>query len=278
MEAREVVVLKSAEIKPYNEALAGFKSSCDCDVSEIVLSETENGDAIRKVRESNPSAVLAVGMDALNLTRAIGNVPVVYAMVPPSHSFAAAPKNLSGVNMHIPVEKYISAMLEVFQGAKRIGVIYDPKNSDLLIKEALKIAQTRGVELVAKPTSRAGEMPPLIDGMKDRIDVFWMLPDTTVINPESVKYLFLFSFRNKVPVFTFSKKYVEMGSAAALYVAPYDMGTQAGELLRKLAAEKNPVGIRIDVKKTVLVINRKIIRKLGLRIRDDVMKRAENVD
>ncbi len=276
--AGEIVVIKSADIQPYNDALEGFRSSFADDVTEIVLSETEPAEAFRRVHDARADAVFAIGMDALNLARSVVDIPVIYAMVPHHPPLSSGPKPISGVSMYIPPDRYIEAMLDVFYGAKRIGVIYDPRNSEAYMKEALQSAQGRGVELVLRKASRPSDIPALVDSLKDKIDVFWMLPDTTVINPETVKYLLLFSFQNKVPIFTFSKKYVEMGSTAGLYTAPFDIGVQAGEIARKLVTEKNPKTIRTDARRTVLAVNRKIIKKFGIRVRDDILNRAENVD
>ncbi len=277
-EAGEIVAIKSAEIKPYNDALEGFRTSCDHDVSEVVMAEAEPSDILSKVHDSDIVAVFAIGMDALNLARSVRDIPVIYAMVPNSQTLSAGAKPLSGVSMYIQPDKYIGSMLDVFHGLRRIGVIYDPRNSEAYIKEASQSAQGRGVELVLRKASRQADIPALVDSMKDKIDVFWMLPDTTVINPETVKYLLLFSFRNKVPIFTFSKKYVEMGSAAGLYSSPFDIGVQAGEIARKLVAEKNPKAVRTDARSAVLAVNGKIIRKFGIKVRDDILHRAEHVD
>ena len=277
-EAADVVVMKSADIKPYNEAIEGFRSSFDDDVTEIVISGADPNKILREVHGSGAAAVFAVGMDAFNFAKSVRDIPVIYAMVPGAQFLNPGTKPLSGVCMYIPPDRYIGAMLDVFQGTKRIGVIYDPRKSEAYIREALQSTQDRGVELVLRKASKPAEIPALIDSMKDSIDVFWMIPDTTVINPETVNYLFLFSFRNKVPVFTFSRKYVEMGSAAGLYTSPFDMGVQAGEIARRLISEKNPKAIRTDARKTVLVINGKITKKLGIRIRDDISKRAAYVD
>jgi putative ABC transport system substrate-binding protein len=277
-EAGEIAVIKSADIKPYNDALEGFRSSFADDVTEIVLTETEPAEALRRVHNSGAEVVLAIGMDALNLARSVRDIPVIYAMVPHPPPVSPGLKPVSGVSMYIAPDRFIGAMLDVFSGAKRIGVIYDPRNSEAYMKEALQSAQGRGIELVLRKASRPAEIPALIDSMKDRIDVFWMVPDATVINPETVKYLLLFSFRNKVPVFTFSKKYVEIGSAAGLFTAPFDMGVQAGEIARKVVAEKNSRAVRAEARKTVLAVNRKIIKKLGIKVRDDLLNRAENVD
>lgn len=277
-EVREVVVVKSAEIEPYNEALDGFRSSFACDVTEMIMNEASSSDILKKIHGPDTAAVFAIGLDALNLVKTVRDVPVIYAMVPHSPALGPELKGLSGVSMYIPPDRYIGSMLDVFQGAKRIGVIYDPRNSEAFIKEALQAAQARGVELLLRKAWRPADIPFLIDSMKGRIDVFWMLPDATVVNPETVKYLLLFSFLNKVPVFTFSKKYVEIGSAAGLCTLPFEIGMQAGEIARKVVAEKIPKTYKADARKTVVMINRKITRKLGIKIRDDVLSRAEYVD
>ncbi len=277
-EAAGILAIKSARIKPYDDALDGFRSSFDRDVTEVVMTEAESAEVMRKLHNSGAEAVFAIGMDALNLARSVGDIPVIYAMVPHAPTHNSDSKPISGVSMYIPPDRYIRSMLDVFEGSKRIGVLYDPKNSESYIKEALQSAQTMAVELVLRKVSKPTEIPALIDSMKNKIDVFWMLPDVTVVNPETVKYLLLFSFQNKVPVFTFSRKYVEIGSAAGLYAAPFDMGVQAGEMARKIVTEKNPKAVRADAKKTVLVVNRKIIKKLGIRVGPGLLDRVENVD
>ena len=276
-DARMIVALKSADIQPYDEAIEGFGQSCGCDLRQITLSETGGQEALAQIREMRPSAVFTVGLDAFNLAKEIHGIPVIYSMVPRSVSYGSG-QGASGVSMFISPQKRLSAMLEVFPSAKRIGVIYDARHSEAAIEEAESFCRSRGIELVAKRTSRPGDFPSLLEGMKDRIDLFWMLPDPTVVNPEAVKYLLLFSFKNRVPVFTFSRKYVELGATAGLYASPGDMGSQAGEISQRILSEKSDAPIRADVRKTVLAINRKIAGKLGIRIRNEALKRAEDVE
>jgi len=115
--------------------------------------------------------------------------------------------------------------------------------------------------------------------MKGRIDLFWMTPDVKVVNDETARSMMLFSFANRVPVFTFSKKYVEMGAVAGIQVIPHDMGRQAGEMARRVFRENQGDGtIRVQARKTVLIINRKVARKLGLKIHDDILRMAEDVE
>jgi putative ABC transport system substrate-binding protein len=279
-EASDVIVLKSADIMPYNEALEGFRSSCGCRIDEQVhVGELGTTEVSSRLLRSNPDGVFVIGIDALSRVKRIRDVPVVYAMVPDAESLEAYGGNVSGVNMYIRPEEYLSAIRKVFPDAKRVGVLYDPGHLESFMREAVSVAESLGIDLVKKKVFRSQDVPSLIEGMKNKIDVYWMLPDATVVNKESVEFLLLFSFQNRVPVFTFSKKYVELGAVAGLNMTPFDMGVQAGGIMKKLLGGKDVKSpIRVETRKTVLTINSKVARKLGIRLREEVSKRAEDVN
>lgn len=276
--AEHVAVIKSADIKPYNEALEGFESSCTSKVTEIALQENQPSDIAREIIRINADGVLAIGMDALIHLQNLTDVPIVYTMIPDPRSSGVVRENVSGVNMTVSPERYLGSMLDLFPSAKRIGLIYDPRNSGLFVEQALNYARSRDIELVLKKAVKPADVPSLMEAMK-KVDVFWMLPDPAVINNESVKFIFLFSFQNKIPVFTFSKKYVEMGAIAGLNISPFEMGAQACELLKKSIAERgNGSSTRVDAGKAELVVNVKVAKKMGIKIRDEVLRRSEGVN
>ena len=276
--ALDVVVVKSADIKPYNDAVEGFKASCNCSVEELNAAETEPKDLARQVRKLDPDAVLAVGFDALKNLQSIKDLPIVYTMVPTITSSISAQKNISGVNMNISPEAYINAMTAVFGNLKRIGLVYNQHNMEHFATEAARIAEAKDMVIISKKANTPSDVPQLIDSMKDKIDLFWMLPDTTVVNSVAVDYLLLFSFQNRVPVFTFSRKFVEMGSLFALSIDPHDMGMQAGEVMKTLFSNGSKGPLKVDVRKPLLTINRKVMTKFGIRIKDDVMKKADVIN
>jgi putative ABC transport system substrate-binding protein len=102
-----------------------------------------------------------------------------------------------------------------------------------------------------------------------------MLPDATVVTGDTVELLLRFSFQHAVPIFSFSKKYVEMGAVASLDVDPYDMGVQAAEILSKVAAHHSDA-IRVYARKSHLTVNKNVAAKMGLPIRDEVLKKVNN--
>ncbi|HAM50564.1 MAG TPA: hypothetical protein DCP92_07640 [Nitrospiraceae bacterium] len=274
-EAHDVAVIKSADIKPYDDALSGFESSCDCTIKEIPYQESDRTAIPKSIAQLHPDAVFAIGMDAFQGAQVMKNIPVVYAMVPQLPSPLTAKQNFYGVSMTVSPEKQLDTILELIPTAKRIGIIYDPQKTESFVREASQGALAKGIILIIRKANKPSDVLSLIASMQGKIDVFWMLPDTTVINAETVNSLLLFSFQNKVPIFTFAAKYVEMGALAALSIDPVDLGFQAGEIAKKLLDKsKGQIAAQVAPRKTVLTINKTIAKKLGIEINKTILEKA----
>lgn len=274
--AYEAVVLKSADIKPYNDALKGFQSSCGCSVRTLAVDATNGGSVSDEISRLHPDVVVAIGMDALARVSTVTDLPVIYVMVP-GIPFVGQRANVSGVSMYISPSKYLDSMLKLFPRMKRVGLIYEPKSSEAYVKEAMRAAAARGIRLIAKKAGTADAVPSLMDGLKGQIDLFWMLPEAGLLNPATVDSMLLFSFEKKIPIFTFSKKYVDMGAVAALTVDPFGMGAQAGMIAKRLK-EGASGQIRVDADVSGLVVNRKVMEKLGIGLNAKTTGRGKNAD
>jgi ABC-type uncharacterized transport system substrate-binding protein len=167
-DAFEVVAVKSSELKPYNDTLEGFRKACNCTVIEIT--EVEGQSLPKQISRISPVAVLAIGTDAFKKVKSIKDLPVIYTMVIPSEVDILLQKNISGVSMDISPETCLKTMIEIFPGSKRIGLIYDPQHTGSFVKEAVGVSRNRGVKIVSKIAHNLGDIPALIDEMKDKID------------------------------------------------------------------------------------------------------------
>jgi putative ABC transport system substrate-binding protein len=273
-ESFEIIVVKSAELKPYEEVLRGIRDSCNCTVRELKL---QNGDGSEIILKRSPGAVIAIGTSAFKKVREIQSLPVIYTMVIPSETVGPLRPNISGVSMDSDPAEAISSMMDMFPKAKRIGVLYDQRYTAAFVGEAAKAAAAAGVELVVKQVHDQRDIPRLVDEMRNKIDVLWMLPDPTVITSVMVEYMLQFSFHYNVPIFSFAKKYVELGAVAALVVDPYAIGVQAGEIVKTLSAGRKDA-IRAYARSPHLTINTKVAAKMGLKIKDEILKRADKIE
>jgi putative ABC transport system substrate-binding protein len=267
--ACDALVVKSADLKPYRDALRGFEDASACEVRVV---QAENGDLPEQLRHGPPDVVVAIGTTAFRKVKALKDLPIVYLMVVSSEVDRALAPNISGVSMDIAPAASLETIKEVFPTAKRVGLLYDPRHTQTFADESMRAARTAGIELTARQVYEPSAIMAALGEMQGRMDVLWMLPDPTVAAEETVDYLLRFSIQHSLPIFTFSRKYVEMGAIASLDMDPYDMGVQAGGIADRVAAGSG--ALRAYARTARLSINAKAAKKMGLKIRDEVLKKA----
>jgi putative ABC transport system substrate-binding protein len=265
-DAVSIVSIQSMFIKPYNDALQGFKNACSCKVEQLVITELEGIDVREKIYEFKPDAVLAIGLDALKKVKGLKGIPVVYIMVlNPQH--ITFKDNLAGVSLHINPKEQLTIIKNTLPGIKKIGLLYNPDNTGSFVERAQFVARSKGIELFLKKVYRPNDVPTLLKDMKGKVNAFWMLPDLSVVTSETVELLFLFSIENGIPIITFSKKYLEMGALISLDIDAYDIGKQGWEITKQILSG---AGIkkfyRTYARKANLNINKTVAEKLGIVI------------
>lgn len=265
--AVEIVAIQSLNIKPYNEALKGFKNACRCDVKQIVISEMTGDDLAEIVNETKPDLILSIGTKALKRIQTIKDIPIVYVMVLNPQSLISDSKNITGIGMRIPPEKQLSIMQKSLPDLKSVGIIYDPKNTAGFVKKAKVAANSAGIQLISEEVQKPKDVLAKLQSMKGKIDAFWMVPDLTVITSETVESLSLFSMENNMPLIAFSKKYLEMGALMSLEIDTHNMGRQAWEIAEKVLSGKEIKSIKNSfAKKVNISVNWKVAEKIRIAI------------
>jgi putative ABC transport system substrate-binding protein len=277
--AAEIIAVQSISIKPYNDALRGFKSACNCNVEQFVVSEMEGEDIVKKIHKAKPEIILAIGFDALKKIKEIKEIPIVYVMILNPQSVISDEYNITGVNLYIDPEKQLYLINKVLTDARSIGLLYDPAKTGNFVKKAKLAAAAMGIKLIAKENHSSKDFPALLNGMKGEINAFWMLPDLTVVTPETVELLLLFSIENGIPVITFSDKYLKMGALISLNIDANDIGKQAWEITEKVLSGKDIKKIaRTGARKADLTINSMTARKMGIIVSDEIFYNARSIN
>lgn len=275
---QEIVALQSIKVAPYEQAVEGVKSVCGARIKRLVISELKGADVVDTINGIKPDMVLAIGMGALSKVKVIKGIPVVYLMVLNPQSILFGEKNVTGVNMNIPLEKQLHTLREALPGLKKVGLLYDPGRTGSLVRAAQNAAGRIGIKLLAMKVHSTREVPSLVRDMRGKIDIFWMLPDLTVITPETVEVFLLLSLEDRIPILTFSEKYVELGALISIGIDAFDIGRQAGEMANAILSGKDVGGIKpVDARKAVISVNLKVARKLGIRIDEKIVRNARVV-
>jgi putative tryptophan/tyrosine transport system substrate-binding protein len=271
----ELLVVQSLPIKPYNDALQGFKAVCKSRPTRIVGPDLNEAEIRGKVRRNKPDLILAIGMDALEKVKTVNDVPIVYLMVLNPQDMLRDDGNITGVSMNLAPERQFSILREVLPNVKKIGIFFDPGKNGYYISRVHNAAALMGVELLTKKVYSSREAVASVEGLKGKVDALWLLPDTTVVNPATIDLLLLSSIENKIPVLTFSDKYVEKGALLSLEVDAAESGKQAGEMAVKILGGASVNSIkREDARESILTVNLIVAKKLGISINGNVIKHA----
>ncbi len=263
--AQEIVVVQSLKVNPFDDAVHGFKSNCSAPTTTIILGELDENELLRTVRARKPVLILAVGAEALARVKQIVDIPVIYLMVanPPPQPMEA--KNITGVSMNLAPAKELALLRQALPEARRIGLLYNPRRTGPLVEQLRGNARTLGFELLTREVQSAKEVPEQLQRLKGAVDAFLMVPDPTVLTPETVEYLFLFSQEQQLPVISFSQKYLKMGALLSLDIDSYDMGSQAGKLANRiLSGTTTPDISPVFARQVVVHINQNVAKHLGL--------------
>lgn len=266
--AGDILVLQGMRVKPFDDSLRGFKSVCKGESKTVVVTDAEGADIVRMVREERPRLILAIGADALQRVKRIRDIPIVYLMVLNPEKLTGGGRNIAGVDMNLPPEKYLGIMERLNLPKLKIGLLYDPARTGEFVKRIQQTARSRGIEITAREVRHPQEAPGLLAEMKGACNIFWMIPDATVVTPETVEILLLFSQQNGMPVVTFAGKYVDAGALLSLDIDGFDLGKQAGEMANRILDGTRVSDIpATEARKAVLKVNRKVARKLGINLK-----------
>jgi len=150
-------------------------------------------------------------------------------------------------------------------------VIYNPQRTGHLIREAEHFLAGNGATLISRQTSNPKDVQTLLSGLHGKIDALWMLPDITVLKRQNLEAMALFSLENKVPILTFSDKYLAHGATVAIFADPFLMGVQAAELAEKILAGTNITELPITKpREAKTAINASAAEKTGKIVPDNL--------
>src|SRR5208283_5100697 len=124
--AYDITVVKSADIKLYNDALEGFKNSCNCSVNVIDLSRRDGkNNIVGDVLDSSPDAVVVIGSKAYQEVKALRTLPLFTMLVYPYDPHKEG--NIWWVSTDIHPDRYLDAAAEILPHIGRIGTIINPR-------------------------------------------------------------------------------------------------------------------------------------------------------
>lgn len=154
----------------------------------------------------------------------------------------------------------------VAPGARRVGVVFDPRLSTLTFEAAQRAAQELGLLLVAARVTDEAQVAAKAGELSGRIDALWMIADRTVATLGAFGQLLAFSQKQSLPIFALSEEQVKGGALVSLSPDVGAIGRQAARVANRIlhdgvAPRALPV---VDPEGLELAINVSVARKLSV--------------
>ena len=280
-----IAVLLSQDSAPYKTMLEGFQAQLrDHGVQasyEVLQAGGDRNKATqlaRQIAAQEAELVYCLGTLACQSVRqSISGRPVVASLVLTLES-SSPETQVTGVTLNYLPETQLHWLTKLFPQFKRVGVIYNPEQNQVLIDQAKQVANNLGVKLVAIPIDKPKELPLALKNLLREIDILWAVPDRVVLAPQTAKEVLLTSFRNRIPVIGASAPWVKGGALYALDWDYRDMGAQNADIALKILNGTPINRMPVEEPRTVsYTMNRKTAKHMKLDVPEEIVRRAKHV-
>ncbi len=272
----EITILKSSDLKAYNDAIDGFKSTSPGSAifaEYDLLGDLERGRQLAKrIRTSESSLVVAVGLKAaLAAKLEIDHIPILYMMIldPFKHHLTAG--NMTGVLLEVPSDHQFKVMRSFLPSLHRIGMLYDPEKTSSKLKEAEIRAPVQDFQVRGFPVMSEKDIPQQLRALLSESEALWLVPDPTVLTDESIRFILESAVAKQIPVIAFSTEFTRLGALLSLSVDYGEVGRETGRLAKRVLNGEPIMTLKpVSVQRIHISVNQKTARYLGITIPKEV--------
>ncbi len=188
----------------------------------------------------------------------------------PGISFAASP------------DKLFSTLKQQKLNIKQVIVVYNPKKSEWLIKEAESAASKHDLELVTYTTSSLSQSAKIYREIFKRLKIknaaIWLPPDSTSMdNRTLLSFVLEKSWSHYVAVFSSSPAHVNKGVLFAMYPDHMKLGLSLGEVALEELNGGAKINRMVPVEDLKTAFNKRTAEHIGVRFTSEELRRYDVV-
>lgn len=196
----------------------------------------------------------------------LANAPVMSALIPRAAEQQLAPElpaGSSAIWLDQPPERFTALIAQAFPRLNRVGVLLGPSHSFWL--PGLEAATNRDqLTLVRSPVlTEARSLFPALAAVLGDSDMLLAQPDSLLFNNETLQNVLIATYRQRVPMVTFSESHVRAGAMLGLFTSPQDVAIQVADAIQGWSVvQRWPSRAFASVGR--VAINPQVARSLGI--------------
>jgi putative ABC transport system substrate-binding protein len=240
-------------------------------LSVAVGANSNPQDVASELRQQDVRVVIALGRNGLKmasqLERDIGIIAGGVLSMPESDA-----RNVAVFSLAPDPGLLFARLQSLMPAAKRVFVVYDPRQNSWLLKLAREAAAAKGLELVAYEAAdlKTGlrMYQEVFGAMDPRKDALWLPQDSTTVDESSVLPLVLQeAWSRSLAVFSSSVVHVRRGALFSLYPDNVQIGRNLGSAAQAQLSSGGAQRASVTPLRSVLVaVNVRTANHLGLNL------------
>jgi putative ABC transport system substrate-binding protein len=186
--------------------------------------------------------------------------------------------NVTGTTDMNPVKEQLELLKEILPDAKNVGILYNAAeaNSKVQVDLAKKAAMELNLTIHEATVASSSEVNQAVQSLSGKVDAIYAPTDNTIAS--AIGAVVKVCNDAKIPVIAAERGMVEGGALATLGIDYYLLGKQTGAIAARVLKGENPAEIPVEGSKEYkLIINKKAAERLGIKIPDAVMAKADEI-
>ena len=284
-ESGRIVVLNGQDLKPYQDVLAGLQQSLykqginlPVEVHALQGNPTMTQGVLADIKKNGARLVVTLGSAATQAAvREVGHLPLMATMIVTADDIKPA-SNATAVLLEFPLDIQMQWLRRIVPTANSIGVLFNPKENQTKVSNAMRVAKETGLTLVTQAVDTPRSLPDALENLSRNVDALWGISDSVVMTPQTAEPILLSTLRNKIPLAGLSTSWVKAGALYALDRDYLDIGVQCGEVAGKILGGASPAALTPSFpRKVTYSVNLKTAGAMNLELTQEVVRGATQI-
>ena len=172
--------------------------------------------------------------------------------------------NMTGVLLDIPADRQFKVIRTFLPTLHRVGVMYDQDKTAAKLKEAESRAVTHEFQLRGFPVENEKEVPQQLRSLLSESQALWLIPDSTVLTDESIRFILQSAIAKHIPVIGFSSEFTRVGALLSMSIDYGEVGRETGLLAKRIVNGEQQLPLKpISVQRIRITVNPKTAAVFG---------------
>lgn len=194
-------------------------------------------------------------------------------------SWTSSGTNLTGVSDMVPVDKQLELLLKLKPNVKTLGVIFNTSepNSEVQVEALKEEAKNFNLTIKEIGVTNVNEINQNLSANIKNIDALYTPTDNTVAS--AFDLIIQIALKYDIPILGAEEAVVEKGGLVSIGIDYFKLGKETAYKAVEILEGKKPENIEITTLSDLsITINEDVANKLGIKIPDEVNKKAKIVN